>query len=157
MPLKLNVGASRKIGEPNYGSRGASVHVEVELDAALIRKPFKLHKHIRQLFAIVGGAVAEELSGRKDSPAQATANQAHHHAAASANGKANRLNGAGNVQPRLATIPQVKAILTLASTHQVDLTALLQARFQVDKPEHLTVSQASDIIGTLKAPINPGD
>ncbi|MGZ0174755.1 MAG: hypothetical protein ACKVHE_35095 [Planctomycetales bacterium] len=31
MPMKLNVGLSRKIGEPNFGSRGASVNLELEL------------------------------------------------------------------------------------------------------------------------------
>ncbi len=36
MPMKLNVGLSRKVGEPNYGSRGASVNLELELDAALV-------------------------------------------------------------------------------------------------------------------------
>jgi len=32
MAVKVNVGFSRKIGEAHYGSRGASVYVELELD-----------------------------------------------------------------------------------------------------------------------------
>jgi hypothetical protein len=28
--MKLNVGLSRKVGEPNYGSRGASVNLELD-------------------------------------------------------------------------------------------------------------------------------
>ncbi len=31
--IKLNAGFSRKVGEPNYGSRGASVNVELELES----------------------------------------------------------------------------------------------------------------------------
>ena len=34
--LKLNAGFSRKIGEPNYGSRGASVNIELEVESNLI-------------------------------------------------------------------------------------------------------------------------
>jgi hypothetical protein len=42
MPLKLNVGASRKVTDNNYGSRGASVNLEMELDTTLVTDPPKL-------------------------------------------------------------------------------------------------------------------
>ena len=43
--LKLNVGLSRKIGEANYGSRGASVNLEVELESGLVTQPEQLQEH----------------------------------------------------------------------------------------------------------------
>ena len=42
MPLKLNVGLNRKVGEQNYGSRGASVNVEMELESSLVGEPSRL-------------------------------------------------------------------------------------------------------------------
>jgi hypothetical protein len=60
MPLKLNVGLSRKVGERNYGSRGANVNVEVELDPALVKNTGKLQEKIRQLFALVRASLSEE-------------------------------------------------------------------------------------------------
>ena len=59
--IKLNAGFSRKVGEPNYSSRGASVNVDLELESALIQEPEKLHEKIRVLFAIAKKAVDEEL------------------------------------------------------------------------------------------------
>ncbi len=61
MPLKLNVGLSRKIGEANYSSRGASVNVEMELESALVQEPEKFQGRIRQLFGMARDAVDEEL------------------------------------------------------------------------------------------------
>jgi hypothetical protein len=59
--IKLNAGFSRKVGEANYSSRGASVNVDLELESALIQEPEKLHEKIRVLFGIAKKAVDEEL------------------------------------------------------------------------------------------------
>ena len=51
MPLRINVGLNRKIGEANYGSRGACVNFEVEAEATLVEKPDQLRERVRYLLA----------------------------------------------------------------------------------------------------------
>src|SRR5690242_19943280 len=63
MPLKLNIGLSQKIGDTNFGSRGASVNVEIEVESTLANDPGKLQERIRQVFNLVRTAVSEELNG----------------------------------------------------------------------------------------------
>jgi hypothetical protein len=58
--LKLNAGFSRKVGEPNYGSRGASVNVELELESGLVGDADGLMNRIRSLFSIAKRAEAEQ-------------------------------------------------------------------------------------------------
>ena len=48
MPMKLNVGLNQKRGEPNYGSRGASFQVEVEIDSSVAIDPRRLRERARQ-------------------------------------------------------------------------------------------------------------
>ena len=43
--IKLNAGFSRKVGEANYSSRGASVNLELELESSMIFGPFWLQAH----------------------------------------------------------------------------------------------------------------
>jgi hypothetical protein len=63
MPLKLNVGLSKKIGQPNYGSLGASCHVEVELDHSLIFDDLEgFQERAMHAFAACRQAVHEQLS-----------------------------------------------------------------------------------------------
>ena len=67
MPLKTNVGVSRKVADNNYGSRGASVNLEVELDSTLIQEPELLQQRIRQVFRLAQQAIDEELTRQQDS------------------------------------------------------------------------------------------
>jgi len=62
--LKLNAGLSRKIGEANYGSRGASVNLELEVESGLVNDPDGLLDRIRRLFGLARQAVDQELNGQ---------------------------------------------------------------------------------------------
>ncbi len=74
MPLTLTVGHSRKIGEANYGSRGASVNLEVEIESDLVREPSQLHEKIRYLFRLARESVEEELNGNGQAGTDASGN-----------------------------------------------------------------------------------
>jgi hypothetical protein len=83
MPLKLNVGTCKKIGQPDYGSLGASCNVEIELDQSLLFDDLDACRE----------AVAEELARQQQGP---TSEHAANHRAASpappnrpANGQSN--------------------------------------------------------------------
>lgn len=62
MPLKTNIGVNRKIADNNYGSRGASVNLEIELDCGLIQEPERLQERIRQVFRLAQQSLDEELA-----------------------------------------------------------------------------------------------
>ena len=67
--IKLNAGFSRKVGEANYSSRGASVNLELELESSLVSEPDKMQEKIRALFILARKAVDEELkNGHADAP-----------------------------------------------------------------------------------------
>jgi hypothetical protein len=120
MPLKLNVAISRKIGQPNYGSRGATVGLELDIDAELIEKPRQLHAQISRLFRLARASVDRELDIDEFA----------------------RLP-----RDRRATPAQLRALRAIARKRQVDLTAELNRRFDVSSPSDLTIEQASRLIG----------
>jgi hypothetical protein len=147
MPLKLNVGLSRKVGEANYGSRGASVNVEMELESSLVTEPAKLQERIRQLFGIVRTSLAEELNGSGHGAAR-NANGANGHAKPE-NG--NDVPSRQTATVRAATQSQVRALHAIAKSKDLNLARLLQGRYQVDRPENLGIKQASELIDSLKS------
>jgi len=153
MPLKLNVGLSRKIGEDNYGSRGASVNVELELDSGLAGDSGKLQERIRQLFGLVRASLTEELTGNGHSHAQGSTKSTNGAPPATPSTS----NGSGQTPARsagaarAATQSQVRAIHAIAKSKGLNLTRLLRGRFQVDRPEDLGIKQASQLIDALKS------
>jgi len=141
--LKLSTGFSRKVGEPNFGSRGASVNLEIEIDSALIADPNRLHGKIRQLFALAKDSVDEELNGRgRDGE-----HQSGHAGSSNGNGEHHRQNDRNG---RRATASQVRALFAIASRERIDLPQLIRERFQVDRAEDLSLRNASTLIDDLK-------
>ena len=152
MPLKLNVGASRKVGDNNYGSRGASVHLEVELDSSLINYPDKLQERIRHLFNQVHVSLTEELGRSGNVNGQAPTNHA-----SQPTGPADPLNGGApqngkqNGSPRLATPAQIKALYGISKRQGMDLHEVLRERCGLERPEDLSLKQASALIDSFKS------
>jgi len=152
MPLKVNVGLSRKVGEANYGSRGGSINVEMELDTALVNDPPRLQERIRHLFGLVRASLVEELNGNGNGhgshapPSGPSPAAAHTQRDGNGNGPSRQAN-----PPRPATQSQVKAIYAIARSQGMDVHQLLRDRFNVGRPDDLTVKEASQMIDSLKS------
>jgi hypothetical protein len=66
MPLTLNVGLSKKLGLPDYGSVGATCNVTVELDGTLLQNDMEtFQRHVRNVYVACSQAVNDELSRQR--------------------------------------------------------------------------------------------
>ena len=165
MPMKLNVGLSRKVGEANYGSRGASVNLEQEVDATLINEPERLQERIREMFGLAKASIEEELQAEpSQSPASAqrsndrtAANTRQQHANGRSGGSraatnGSRSNGNGRTattNPPPATASQVRALHAIANRKGLSLEAVVNGQYGVNEPESLTIKEASELIDEL--------
>ena len=162
MPLKLNVGVSRKIGLPQFSSVGASCNLELELDATLMERDLDgFHSQIRSAYETAHQAVHDELARLQmtgDSIAGgstrelATADPQNGRHRALDTGQSMRVQSEWPRVRRPATRSQVKAILAIARGQDADLSRLLHEKFSVERPEDLTIRQASTLISLLKNP-----
>lgn len=146
MPLKANVGLSRKVADNNYGSRGASVNIELELDSSLIGEPAKFQEKIRQVYGLARTALNDELNGGNGHGTNGSANSNSADTPANGNG-AQKTNGQ---RPRPATQSQVKAIHAIANNQRLDLARYLTDHHRVSRPEDLDIKTASQVIDNLK-------
>jgi len=141
--LKLNVGFNKKVGDANYGSHGASVNLDVELDGGLINDTDRLKERIHLLFALAKASVENELSGHS-----VVATNGH---TANGNGQSNRRQRDAT---RKATASQVRALHAIAQRNHLDVTNIIQSRYGLDTPEDLTITAASALIDDLKGTRN---
>jgi len=159
MPLKVNVGLSKKLGLPDYGSVGASCHVEFDAETMLPEDDLDaFHRLVRNAYVACAQAVNDELSrhrrGQDSGNSQPHAAGRFHASSAGAanhNGQADSSNPANG---RRATEKQLAYLRQLASQIRGlgirRLETLAQRMF--DKPvAELTSLDASGLIDTLKA------
>jgi hypothetical protein len=135
--LRMNVGFTKKVGEANFGSRGASIHLELELDSGLVGDPERLKERIRQLFALVKASVDEELAAQAPPSSQT--------------------NGDRRDGTRRATASQIRALVAIAERRQLDLEGLLAERFHTREAAELSIVEASQLIDELKGSANNGN
>ncbi|MCE9608348.1 MAG: hypothetical protein K8U03_25970 [Planctomycetia bacterium] len=148
--LRLNVGFTKKVGEANYGSRGAAVNLELELDSSLVGDADRLKDRIRQLFGMAKTSVDEELAAGATQPA-ANGHTANERAGHQANGQSNGRSGTRRRDgTRAATASQQRALAAIAERQQIDLGDKLHAMFGVRDPAELTITEASSLIDELK-------
>ncbi len=162
--LKLNIGFSRKVGEANYGSRGASVNLEIEVESGLVREPDKLQAKIDYLFDLAKKSVDAQLNGNGHSepaPAASTPNRNGNgmpngnghsngngsHPTAASNGNGNG-NGHQASEKQMTFVNQLaRGIRGLGVRRLESLTGKMFGKPLAD----LTTLDASALIDTLKA------
>lgn len=167
MPLKMNIGLSRKVGEANYGSRGASVNLEMEVDSGLVQEPAKLKERMRQLFTLVRSSLAEELNSNGNGHAptdqpptpppangsngSSPTNHGNGQQPSPATNGHQPTNGQRQPGQRMATQSQIKAIQAICKRRQWSLPEILHSRYPSQRAEELTIQEASRLIDELKA------
>jgi hypothetical protein len=151
---KLNVGLTKKIGLPDYGSLSATCHVELETENVLQGDLAAFHERVQRIFAACRQAVNDELARQQPasretgprSPANGNGSKP-----APANGRtSSRQNGNGHG----ATTKQLDYAEQLAKqirgVGKRGLEQLAQKMF--GKPvSDLSAMDASGLIDTLKA------
>jgi len=157
MPLRLNVGVSRKLGLPAYSSIGASCHLEVELETGLLCDLAGFHEQVRDAFIAAQQAVNDELARLQ---AQAVVPSGSTPAVLDHEQRPGVHAGNGRTTPRVeiqrsrpgkpATPSQIRAILSIARRQHADLDGLL-CDHGVTRPEELSIADASKLIDQLKA------
>jgi hypothetical protein len=143
MPVNVNVGFSRKVGEPNYGSRGASVQLELEIDRVTLDDPARLQTEIEAIFERVHRAVEQQLERPATPPSEGDGARVAPPSQAPTNGH--------RPGPRPATPNQVRAMEMIARDRGVDLVHLLHTKFDGRQADELSTVEASVFIDFLKS------
>ena len=145
MPTTINVGLSKKLGLPDFGSVGATCNVTFEADHNLLDRDLEgFQQRVKNAFAACRDAVQNQLAREINASAGNDAGASNNYA----NGNGSNGNGHGASEKQLAFARQLaKAIQGLGIRR---LETLAQRIF--GKPlAAMTSLDASGLIDTLKS------
>ena len=145
MPVKVNIGLSKKVGLPDYGILGDSAHVVFELDGGYDNgSTERFQDAVRRAYAACREAVESELSAQEQaSKSQLGGTQQ----SPIASQKSSR--SSPDAETREATPSQIRAIYAIANRNGISLAVVLE-QFNVSRPDDLSIRDASSLIDQLK-------
>ena len=144
MAVTVSAGLQQKVGQPDYGSLGASCHVEFEIDRSMLDQNLDgFHQKVADAFAACRQAVNDELAQQSGHSSAQSGNGIPHHTRHTLHSTGGDVAG--------ATKSQIRAIHAIARRQQVDPQSLVQERFQRNRLEDLSIREASSLIDELKS------
>ena len=146
--IKINAGISRKVGEPNYGSRGASITIELEVESAALEDPHGLQERVQGLFDMAREAVEAELAGSQGRP-HPSPEPGNGHGGRSGHGNGNGRERSAGSRPAAMTPSQERAICAICRRLGIDPIAECREVFGWAFGR-LTIKEASQVIDHLK-------
>ena len=145
MPVRINVGVAKKVGQPNFGSAGATCNVEFELDGGFDNGSTESFQDaVRRAYAACREAIESELTTQEQGLEPQLADQ---HQSPATYRTANQTSL--GTQPRGATPSQVRAIHAISNHSGISLADVL-SQFNVSRPDDLSIRDASSLIDQLK-------
>ena len=159
MPLRLNVGVSKKLGLPDYSSVGASCNLEVELDPRLAHATWTASSdQVRDAFVACHQAVNDELARLQAPPAirRRTATRAPATTATRPGRPATVSPPPGPAAPAAGPASPPRPARSGRSSRSPAAstptsTACSATEYGVTRPEDLSLADASQLIDQLKA------
>ena len=145
MAMKISVGLQKKVGQPNFGSLGASCHVEFEIDPSLVENNIDgFHNKVNGAFLACRQAVNAQLRQQGSGAVEAATAIQKQLPARQPDRRPESQRG-GTVTPN-----QLKAIYGLARRNRLAPQKLVHERFDRYVPEDLTIREASELLDELK-------
>ena len=142
MAMKINVGLQKKVGQPNYGSLGASCQIEFEIDSTLLESNMDgFHDRVNGAFLACRQAVNLQLR-QQQSERDVESTTSIQKQLPERRPETQR---SGTVTPN-----QLKAIYGMARRQRIDPQKLVHERFDRYVPEDLTIREASELLDELK-------
>ncbi len=149
MGIKLNVGISKKIGLPDYGSAGSQCNLELELDSSALERPEEFHRRVQEAYAACRSAVEDELRNHQANAKQESTKQTPQEQPTPAN-SAPASNGHGSFGPSSKQREYIQRLAgQVKGFSNQKLENLCQRMYQ--KPfTSLSGLEASNLIDTLR-------